>query len=101
MGPAFATLDEIPDPQDVKFRLTLNGEVMQDGSTGDIIFGIADILSYFSYWHMFMPGDVITTGSPPGVGFTRNPPRFLRPGDEVSITCDGLGTLTNPVAAGK
>ncbi|MGI9258528.1 MAG: fumarylacetoacetate hydrolase family protein [Gammaproteobacteria bacterium] len=97
MGPTFVTPDEVPDPYDVDVSLTLNGEVMQNANTSDLLFGFEEILSYFSDWFEFRPGDVITTGAPPGVGFARNPPVFLRPGDEVSITASAVGTQTNSV----
>ena len=97
MGPVFATRDEVADPYDVNIRLTLNGEEMQNANTSDLLFGYETILAYFSQWFQFQPGDVITTGAPPGVGFARVPPVFLRPGDELSITATGVGTLTNSV----
>jgi 2-keto-4-pentenoate hydratase/2-oxohepta-3-ene-1,7-dioic acid hydratase in catechol pathway len=100
MGPTFVTADEIPDPYDVALCLKLNGEVMQDAKTDDLLFGFGRILSYFSGFFSFRPGDVITTGSPPGVGFARDPAVFLRPGDEVEISASGIGSMTNPVVAG-
>lgn len=99
MGPAFVTRDEIPDPYDVDIRLTLNGEVMQEARTDDLIFGFERILSYFSQFFEFRPGDVLTTGSPPGVGFARDPAVFLEPGDRVEITATRIGTLANNVRA--
>lgn len=99
MGPVFMTADEVPDPHDVDIRLTLNGQVMQDSNTADLLFGFEKILAYFSQFFRFLPGDVLTTGSPPGVGFARNPPVFLRPGDEVAISASCVGVLRNTVAS--
>ncbi|MDA0238597.1 MAG: fumarylacetoacetate hydrolase family protein [Proteobacteria bacterium] len=100
MGPCFVTKDEIPDPYDVNFSTRVNGNLMQDGNTSDMIFNMAQIISYFSTWFSFEPGDVVSTGSPAGVGFARTPAVFLQDGDEVSITADVLGTLTNRVVKG-
>ena len=101
MGPCFVTKDEIPDAADVNFSLRVNGETMQDGNTGDVIFNPAQILAYFSTWHPFEPGDVVSTGSPAGVGFARSPKIFLKPGDEISITADAIGTMVNSVVMGS
>lgn len=101
MGPSFVTKDELPDPNNVNFSLKLNGEIMQDGNTGDVIFSIPEILAYFSTWHPFEPGDVVSTGSPAGVGFARNPPVFLKAGDEVTLTADAIGSMTNKVVLGS
>ncbi len=100
MGPVLVTADEIDDPHDLRLTTTVNGEIMQDASTGDLIFPIERIVAHFSQWYSFMPGDVITTGSPSGVGYGRDPRVFLRPGDVVEISVTGIGTLSNPVVEG-
>jgi 2,4-didehydro-3-deoxy-L-rhamnonate hydrolase len=100
VGPFIATTDEIPDPQDLSVRCTLNGEVMQDGTTSKMIFSVAQLVSFLSGGMTLEPGDIIITGTPPGVGMARDPQVWLRPGDEVSVEIEGLGTLTNPVEAG-
>jgi len=100
LGPALVTRDELPDPQALRLRTVLNGEVMQEGSTDDMIFPVARIVSFLSQDTTLLPGTVILTGTPPGVGFVRNPPVFLCPGDRVTVEVDGVGALTNPVVAG-
>lgn len=91
VGPWLATADEIPDPQAVSLWLEVNGKRMQQGSTATMIFGVAHVVSYVSQFMTLLPGDIITTGTPPGVGMARKPPRFLKPGDEVTLGGDGLG----------
>jgi len=98
MGPAIATKDEVPDPHDVRVTSTLNGTLMQNAHTSDLIFTVPALIAFFSRWYKFEPGDVLTTGSPPGVGFGRTPQVFLKPGDVVAITVEGVGTLSNVVA---
>jgi len=100
LGPVIATPDEVSDPRRMHIVTRLNGAVMQDGYTDDLIFGIPELIAEFSRFYTFEPGDVMSTGSPPGVGMGRKPPVFMKPGDEVAITVDGIGTLRNPVAAG-
>jgi 2-keto-4-pentenoate hydratase/2-oxohepta-3-ene-1,7-dioic acid hydratase in catechol pathway len=97
LGPFLATTDEIADPQDLSIRCILNGEVMQDGTTSKMIFSVAEIVSFLSQGMTLVPGDVIVTGTPPGVGSARDPQVWLKAGDEVSIEIQDLGTLTNPV----
>jgi 2,4-didehydro-3-deoxy-L-rhamnonate hydrolase len=97
LGPYIATTDEIGDPQDLFIRCILNGEVMQDGTTSKMIFPVAELVSFLSQGMSLVPGDVIITGTPPGVGAARDPQVWLKAGDEVSIEIEGLGTLTNPV----
>ena len=97
IGPYIATRDEVPDPQDLSIRCILNGEVMQDGTTSKMIFSVAELVSFLSHGTTLEPGDVIMTGTPPGVGMARDPQVWLKAGDEVSIEIEGLGTLTNPV----
>jgi len=98
-GPFIATRDELPDPQSLYIRAILNGEVMQDGTTSRMIFSVAEIVSFLSSGMTLAPGDIIITGTPPGVGMARDPQVWMKPGDEVSIEIEGLGTLTNPVEA--
>ena len=99
-GPVIVTKDEIADPHDLQLTLSLNGEVMQSSNTDDLIFGLPEIISYFSRWYEFSPGDIVTTGSPPGVGFGRDPKVFMTPGDTVEVDIEGIGKLSNPVVAG-
>jgi 2,4-didehydro-3-deoxy-L-rhamnonate hydrolase len=97
LGPFIATRDEIEHPQDLSIRCVLNGEVMQDGTTSKMIFSVAELVSFLSQAMTLVPGDVIVTGTPPGVGSARDPQVWLKDGDEVTIEIEGLGTLTNPV----
>ncbi|RMG91573.1 MAG: FAA hydrolase family protein [Candidatus Dadabacteria bacterium] len=97
LGPAIVTRQEIPDPQCLRIRTALNGELVQDGTTDDMIFSVARIVSFLSRDTTLLPGTVILTGTPPGVGFARNPPLFLKPGDIVSVEIEGIGRLTNRV----
>ena len=99
LGPYIATADEIEDPQDLSIRCVLNGEVMQDGTTSKMIFSVAELVSFLSQGMTLIPGDVIVTGTPPGVGSARDPQVWLKDGDEVTIEIEGLGSLTNPVEA--
>ncbi len=98
MGPAIATRDEIPDPGKVNITTTLNGQVMQSACTDDLIFGLPQLIEYYSQFYRFRPGDMITTGSPAGVGFGRKPQVFMKPGDVVAVTVKEIGTLSNPIA---
>ena len=97
LGPVLVTADEIPDPQELRVRSILNGEVMQDGYTSDMIFPVARLIHLLSQDTTLLPGTLILTGTPPGVGFARNPPIFLAPGDEIQVEIDGIGRLVNPV----
>jgi acylpyruvate hydrolase len=99
MGPSIATKDEIPDPGTVRLVTRLNGEVMQDANTSDLVFGVPELIAYFSRFYLFRPGDILTTGSPEGVGYARDPKRFLRAGDTIEVEVEGIGVLSNPVAA--
>lgn len=99
LGPVITTTDDLPDPHDVTVRTILNGEVMQNANTSDLVFRIADTISRFSRWYAFEPGDVMTTGSPAGVGVARSPQVFLRPGDVVEVAGSGIGSLINRVVA--
>jgi 2-keto-4-pentenoate hydratase/2-oxohepta-3-ene-1,7-dioic acid hydratase in catechol pathway len=98
MGPAFVTADAIPDPHDVALETRVNGKVMQSANTSDLVFNVAQLIAHFSRFYLLRPGDVITTGSPSGVGYGRDPKVFLRPGDTVAVSAAGIGTLENPVA---
>ena len=91
LGPWLVTSDEIPDPQALDMWLDVNGKRMQNGSTATMIFGVTFLVSYISRFLMLEPGDVITTGTPPGVGMGMKPQRFLKPGDRMVIGIDGLG----------
>lgn len=97
LGPCFVTPDEIPNPNNLKIKTILNGEAMQDWTTSDMIFDVSALISFLSQGTTLLPGTVILTGTPHGVGFARNPPVFLKDGDTVSITIEHIGTLTNPV----
>jgi 2-keto-4-pentenoate hydratase/2-oxohepta-3-ene-1,7-dioic acid hydratase in catechol pathway len=97
LGPWIVTADEIPDPQALSIRCVVNGTTLQDSTTAEMIFGVADIVSYVSRFITLEPGDVIATGTPVGVGFARNPPIFLRDGDIVDVEIERIGTLRNPV----
>jgi 2-keto-4-pentenoate hydratase/2-oxohepta-3-ene-1,7-dioic acid hydratase in catechol pathway len=97
MGPWLVTKDEIEDPHDLDIRLSIDGEVMQDSNTKHMIFKIPEIVAYISRVVTLEPGDVISTGTPPGVGFARTPPRYLQPGERVRIEIANIGVLENPV----
>lgn len=88
---------EVADPQKLRIRAILNGETLQDSNTDQMIFPVAEIVSFISQAITLEPGDLILTGTPRGVGFARKPPIFLRDGDEITIQIDGVGSLTNPV----
>jgi 2-keto-4-pentenoate hydratase/2-oxohepta-3-ene-1,7-dioic acid hydratase in catechol pathway len=92
LGPWLVTRDEVPDPQALSLWLSVNGARVQDGSTGTMVFGVAALVSYLSRFMSLMPGDVISTGTPPGVGLGMKPPRYLKPGDVVVLGIAGLGT---------
>ncbi|MGH9432596.1 MAG: fumarylacetoacetate hydrolase family protein [Terriglobia bacterium] len=96
-GPWIVTKDEVSDPHQLAIKLTLNGEVMQDSNTSNLIFKVPFLVSYLSQSLTWEVGDIISTGTPPGVGVFRKPPVFLKAGDTVSATVERLGTLTNPV----
>src|SRR6187401_2029607 len=92
--------DDIPDPHALKIRAIVSGEVLQDSTTANLIFGVDDVIAYASQTTTLEPGDLILTGTPAGVGVFRDPQRLLQPGDEVTIEIEGLASLTNPVVAG-
>lgn len=97
LGPCLVTADEIPDPNTLAIRTVLNGQVMQDWNTRDMIFDVPTLLEFLSASCVLHPGTVILTGTPHGVGAARQPPVFLRAGDTVSVEIEKIGTLTNPV----
>lgn len=99
LGPMIVTKDEIPDPYDLRIQLRLNGEVMQDSNTSQLIFRIDFLISHLSQFVTLKPGDLIFTGTPPGVGAGRKPPLFLKPGNQLEVEIDGLGVLKNQVVA--
>ena len=99
MGPELVSPDEVPDPQNLGIRLRLNGQTMQDSSTSQLVFGVAELIAYLSQIFTLEPGDMIFTGTPPGVGMARKPPVWLKPGDQVEVEIDRLGTLSNSVIA--
>lgn len=99
MGPVLVSGDEIADPHSLDISLSINGEVLQHSNTRELIFKIPDLVAYLSSVVTLEPGDVVSTGTPSGVGFARKPPRFLKPGDDVVVTVEGIGELRNPVMA--
>ena len=99
IGPWLVTRDEIPDPQNLEVWLDVNGERMQHGNTKTMIFTVAKIVSYLSHFMTLLPGDVIATGTPPGVGLARNPQVFLKPGDVVVAGVEKLGEQRQKVVA--
>lgn len=99
IGPILVTSDRIPNPQILPIRTILNGQVRQESYTGDMIFSVAEIIAFLSGSTTLQAGTVILTGTPPGVGVAAEPPRFLKPGDEVVVEITGIGSLKNPVEA--
>jgi len=99
IGPWLVTKDEVPDPQNLKMWLTVNGRTMQDGSTRTMVYGAAFLVSYLSQFMSLQPGDVISTGTPPGVGMGMKPPRYLKPGDVVELGIEGLGSQKQEIRA--
>jgi 2,4-didehydro-3-deoxy-L-rhamnonate hydrolase len=91
---------EVPDPHALPIRAILNGEIVQESTTANLVFGVDEVISYASQTATLEAGDLILTGTPAGVGIFRKPPRLLQPGDEITIEIDGVGSLTNPVVAG-
>lgn len=100
IGPCLALKDEIPDPQALRLRTELNGETVQDGTTADQLFPVADLIAFLTRHITLHPGDVVSTGTPAGVGAFRKPPRYLSPGDAVVVEVEKIGRLANPVVAG-
>jgi len=100
VGPRLVPRDEVPDPQALSIRAILNGNPMQDSTTANMVFGVAELIAYITQTITLEPGDLIATGTPAGVGAFREPAVFMQPGDEITIEIEGLGSLTNPVVAG-
>lgn len=100
IGPYFVSVDEVPDPQNLRLWLSLNGEIMQDSNTVDMIFSVAEIISDMSHYMRLRAGDLISTGTPSGVGMGQNPQRWLRDGDVLELGIDGLGTQKMEVSCG-
>jgi 2-keto-4-pentenoate hydratase/2-oxohepta-3-ene-1,7-dioic acid hydratase in catechol pathway len=92
IGPWLVTRDEVADPQNLKMWLTVNGKTMQNGSSSTMVYGVAHLVSYLSQFMSLHPGDIISTGTPPGVGLGMKPPRYLKDGDVVELGIEGLGT---------
>lgn len=101
LGPFLATPDEIPDLTNLKMWLKVNGETRQNGSTATMVFGVNELVSYTSHFMTLLPGDLISTGTPPGVALGMNPPKYLRPGDVVELGIDGLGSARQEIVAFK
>ena len=99
MGPAIVSINEIADPHSLAIGLSINGEVLQDSNTRELIFKIPELVEYISSITPLLPGDVVSTGTPSGVGMGRTPQRWLKPSDSVTVKVEGLGSLTNPVVA--
>lgn len=99
IGPWLVTADEIPDPQDLRLWLEVDGHRYQDGSTATMVFNVAHLISYISRYMSLQPGDVISTGTPPGVGLGQKPPRFLNAGNVIRLGVDGLGTQQQTVVS--
>ena len=97
IGPYIVTREEVPNPQNLRIRAILNGNTLQDANTKEMINGVAKIIEFVTQGITLMPGDIITTGTPAGVGHFRNPPIYLKPGDTIEVEVEGLGRLTNPV----
>ena len=98
-GPELVTVDEVGDPGRLRIQLRLNGVTMQDSNTSQFIFGVYEVVAYVSQVCTLLPGDVIFTGTPPGVGAARKPPVFMKPGDVAEVEIEKLGVLRNPVVA--
>ena len=99
MGPWVVTRDEVPDPHHLGLRCRVNDVVKQEATTAELIFDIPAIIEWLSLGLTLLPGDIIATGTPAGVGFARQPPEFLRPGDTVECEVDGIGVIRNRVSA--
>lgn len=99
LGPTITTADEIFDPHELNISLSIDGEVLQNSNTRELVFRIPELIEYLSSITPLLPGDIVSTGTPPGVGLGRNPKRWLQPGETVTVTIEGLGSLTNPVVA--
>jgi len=101
LGQTIVTTDEITDPHKLSIKLVLNGQTMQDSNTDQLIFGVPELIEFLTESITLEPGDVIATGTPPGVGFARKPPVFLKPGDQMEVLIEGMGGLGNPIVAAE
>lgn len=101
LGPVIATSDEIKEPGALELTTRLNGAVMQHAQTSDLVFGVPDLIAHFSQYYLLQPGDIITTGSPAGVGYGRIPKLFMKPGDTIEVEVGGIGILSNPVVSAE
>lgn len=99
IGPWIVTSDELTDPTNLDIELLLNGQVLQSSNSSEMVFSVADIVSFVSQYYTLKPGDIIFTGTPAGVGMGRTPPIWLQPGDRIDVTIAGIGTLTNTCVA--
>jgi len=99
LGPAIVTANEIADPHHLDIGLSIDGETLQASNTSELVFKVPELVEYLSSITPLLPGDIVSTGTPPGVGLGRTPRRWLKPGESVTVTVQGLGWLTNPVAA--
>lgn len=99
LGPAIVTADEIADPHELAIGLSIDGEVLQNSNTREVIFKVPELIEYISSITPLLPGDIVSTGTPSGVGMGRTPQRWLKAGDNITVTVEGLGALTNPVVA--
>ena len=99
MGPWIVTADEISDPHDLDIQLDINGEILQNSNTRELIFKVPELIAFLSSVFTLEPGDIVSTGTPSGVGVARNPQRFLKPGDQVTVKIPKIGALSNPVVA--
>jgi 2-keto-4-pentenoate hydratase/2-oxohepta-3-ene-1,7-dioic acid hydratase in catechol pathway len=97
MGPCLVTTDDIPNPNALAIKFDINGEVLQDWNTNDMIFDVPRLIEFLSGSTTLLPGTVILTGTPHGVGFAQKPPRWLKAGDVATVTIEKIGSLTNPV----
>jgi 2-keto-4-pentenoate hydratase/2-oxohepta-3-ene-1,7-dioic acid hydratase in catechol pathway len=99
MGPAIVTADQVADPHNLPIRLEINGETLQNSNTRELVFKVPDLIEYISSVTPLLPGDIVSTGTPAGVGMGRTPRRWLKRGDSVTVSIEGIGALTNPVVA--
>jgi 2-keto-4-pentenoate hydratase/2-oxohepta-3-ene-1,7-dioic acid hydratase in catechol pathway len=97
LGPWLVTADDIPDPQNLDVSCKVNGQVMQQANTHDMLFSVADLIHYISQYITLEPGDLIATGTPAGVGAFRTPPLWLKPGDKIEVEVSGLGQLVTHI----
>ena len=99
LGPVLVTADEVVDPRCLRIQTSVNGVGFQDGNTADMVFGIAELVAYISRHMTLLPGDIISTGTPGGIGLNTDPPTYLKPGDVIEVEVDGLGHQRNEVVA--